>query len=193
MRDLQSELDEATKAYREERFDDALELLERIPPAHPFDLSAYYLAATIYENGGAKQGINFEKALEYYTLLDRESDWFGSTGAVGYARTLSKMDCCANQDLIESYCRKAIDLEDSLPAHFILAQMYEECRGKHREARKHYLHMFRHLRPFGLRYYARSHMAHGSKLIGVLAHVATTLVSPILFIVNRGAVDPEVR
>jgi tetratricopeptide (TPR) repeat protein len=193
MRDTKSEMTAAKAAYREEHFNDALEMLERILSEPPHDESAIYLAARIYESGNSSHGVDYEKALDYYQRLARDIDSdISSIGAIGCARTLSKKDCCANQHLIESYCLRAIEINGSISASFILGQMYEQCQGKYKLARQHYLRMFRYRRPLGLRYYARSHMKYGSTVIGILAHVATTLVSPIYFIINKRAIHPEI-
>lgn len=193
MRDTKFEMAVAKEAYRDERFDAALEILERILSEPPHDQSAAYLAACIYESGNSKHGTDYEKALDYYQALARDTGNIGSIGAVGCARTLSKKDCCANQHLIELYCLKAIEMNGSIPASFILAQMYEQCQGKYEVARQHYLRVFKCRRPLGLRYYARSHMKHGNKIIGVMAHVVTTLLSPFYFIINKGSINPEIR
>ncbi len=192
MRNLNIESGLIERAYREGHFDDVLLAIERIPETSR-DLSYYYLIARIYESGKSSRGLNYDKAIEYFNLLDREGSKIGSVGAEGLARTLSKKDCCSNQKLIEQYCLRAIDLDGSLPASFMLAQMYEKCQGNYDAARRHYLRVFFHGRPYGLRYYARSHISHGSKIIGIFAHIATTLISPFLFIANRGSVNPEIR
>lgn len=192
MRDLEKESEVIERAYREGRFDDVLEAVERIPESRR-DLSSCYLVARIYESGKSSRGLNYDKAIEYFSLLDQESAKIGSIGAEGLARTLFKRDCCSNQKLIEQHCLKAIDLDGSLPGSFMLAQMYERCQGDYSAARRHYLRVFFHGRPYGLRYFARSHISHGSKVIGVFAHIATTLISPFLFIANRGSVNPEIR
>ena len=192
MRDLKAESAAVARAFSESRFDDALALIECMPTTY-FDLTCYYLAATIYESGCSSRGTDYSKALEYFRMLDLRGELMGSVGAEGLARTLSKKDCCANQELIEQYCLRAIELDGSLPASFILAQMYEKCQANYSDARKHYLRMFRHRRPFGLRYFARSHMTHGNKSIGILAHIATTIISPFLFVINRGSISPDIR
>ena len=98
MRDTKSEMTAAKAAYREEHFNDALEMLERILSEPPHDESAIYLAARIYESGNSSHGVDYEKALDYYQRLARDIDSdISSIGAIGCARTLSKKDCCANQ------------------------------------------------------------------------------------------------
>lgn len=191
MRDIQSEIDIGVAAYEQQRFDDALEIFERIVAEPHHDVSSHYMLGCIYETGGSSKGVDFEKALACYRAIDRESETLGSIGAVSCARVLSRKDRCANQQLIESYCNRAIELDGSTAASYLLARMYEECQGNHALARRHYLRMLRHRRPVGLRCYAASHMVHGSKVIGVLAHIATTLIAPFLFLFNRGRTDPE--
>ena len=191
MRDIQSEIDLGVAAYEQQRFDDALEIFERIVAEPHHDVSSHYMLGCIYETGGSSRGVDLEKALACYRVIDGESETLGSIGAVACARVLSRKNRCANQPLIEAYCKRAIELDGSTAASFLLARMYEECQGNHRLARKHYLRMFRHSRPVGLRYYAASHIAHGNKVIGVLAHIATTLVAPFFFVINRGRTDPE--
>lgn len=192
MRDINSETVSITSAYREGRFDDVLAAVECMPETL-LDLPCYYLAARIYESGKSSRGVDYGKAMDYYQLLDRESDSTGSAGAEGLARTLFKKDCCANQKLIERYCLRAIDMDGSIPSHFLLAQMYDKCQGRHEDSRRYYWRVFLNGRPYGLRYYARSHMEHGSKVVGVLSHIAATLVSPFFFVINGGAVHPEIR
>lgn len=192
MRDLDEALTKAWAAIRGRRYDEALQRFEALTDEEfPVDAQGHLGLAVIHEGGSSEHGVNLEKAKDSYLFLASRSERWGSLGDIGIARVLSRMDRCANQDEIEAHCRRAIEIDGSIAASYFLARIHEECRGEHVAARAHYLRMFRHGRPLGLRHYARSHMAHGSKLVGVLAHLVTTLVAPILFIVHRGKIIPE--
>lgn len=192
MRNVDAEYRWASAAFRSGRYDEAVarfEVLQHELP--PFDGLSQHSMAAILEGGFSSAGVDLERAIECYrALAARPAEW-GSVGEVGIARVLSRLNRCANQLEIETRCKRAIEIDGSIAASYFLGRMYEECRGDHRAARPHYLRMFRHGRPIGLRWYARSHMSYGSKVIGLIAHAAATLVSPALFLINRGRIIPD--
>lgn len=192
MRNIDAEYRWASAAFRSGRYDEAMSRFEVLKhEAPPFDGLSQHSMAAILEGGFSSAGVDLEGAIECYrTLAASPAEW-GSIGEVGIARVLSRLNRCGHQLEIEARCKRAIEIDSSIAASYFLGRMYEECRGDHRAARSQYLRMFRHGRPLGLRWYARSHMSYGSKVIGLIAHVVATLVSPALFLVNRRVIIPD--
>ncbi|HRP71436.1 MAG TPA: hypothetical protein PK743_02230 [Luteimonas sp.] len=155
----------------------------------PESLGLRYLRGSAYEWGKYPGGADLNKALVDYRTLESWAPTIGSEVLVAAGRILFDMNERGNADEIERLCIRAIELDRSVHAKMLLGLLYEKVRMDSVSARKWYLSAYLGGLPWGLRYFARSHAKQGDRVRSMLAHIAATVTSPILVLMN-GARGP---
>lgn len=184
-------LNEARDAFASGDFEKSKLLLDNIiegSPSSPHSLSARYLRARGYEDGFFGS-IEFEKAMEDYSVLQDNIDLYGSDGALGCARVLFEIDAFGNKERIVSLCKQAINRDSNKKAMMLLGHTYDEVFNKPDLAKEWYLRAFKCGMPWGLRYYARMQSRNKKYLSAAFAHTLATVTSPFL-VASQGIRSP---
>lgn len=138
-----------------------------------------YILARLEEEGvsGDENGV---AALNGFSELASRHDDFLGEALIGRARILARIDSEGYLDEIISLCQEAIEFECSPKAMMILGSVLENERQDYDLAYRWYLRAYLHGSPWGLRWYAKSQAKKGRFIRSRLAHIATTISSPLM-------------
>lgn len=134
-------------------------------------------------------GVGADEALRAFSELSLESGEFQSEGMIGRARMLYRMTGESSLEEVIALYKMAVDLDKNTTAMTCLGWIYERNKSDLKVARSWYLRAYRNGSPWGLRLYARLQAGQHNYVMSSLAHVVTTLTSPIQ-ILFRGVRTP---
>jgi len=150
-------------------------------PESPSGIFARYLRARAYEEG-LLVNQNIDAAMEDYSFIMDHGGDLRSEGMVSCARLLHWKDKSGNAEKALSLCAEAIDLDSNVRAMMFMGYIFEHSMRDFESAATWYLRAFKNKQPWGLRFYASVQLKRGKFVVGVLSHVAATILGPIMTI-----------
>jgi hypothetical protein len=183
---------EAASLYAEGRTEEAARLIDSEISKTPDSIDGMHLRlirARALESGEYLGGRDLERAYEDYCQLHVRNFELRTQALVGSARVLFKIDVFANAREIQRLLESALEVEPDPHAHMLMGALFDEAFQEPSRARAHYLAAFRLGLPWGLRYFAASHIKSKNYLRGAFFHLLATLVSPIL-VIRKSARGP---
>ena len=181
--------DLAIALFKDGKTKDAALVIDRVIEAAPLSEEALHLRlikARAIEYGEWPNGPDQKRAHHEYSLLEPWVEVLREDGLnvyLGAARTLYRLDRTTNASEIERLLRAALDSGENPHVRMLYGLLNETTLLDDRAARKHFLKAFRMGLPWGLRYYARSHISARHFIRGILGHIACTILSPLMIIV----------
>jgi len=178
MTDIEEKRKAASTAFKRHDYDLALSL--------SIELSRYnvpealFTCGLIYER--VKGKVDLDKSYTYYDRLRKYDLVEGNNGCV---RTFLRKKAHAEAVRAEQYCLAAIKENGDPLARFLLARVLEELYQPPdlQRAKKLYLEAALRGLPWGYRRFANIKITEGHKIIGILIHVITTVISPFYVLI----------
>lgn len=172
----------ARRAIKKHDFEEAFQIAKKLELEG--DPVGIYTCGMAYENGWGVGDPDFEKALHYFRRLAVEFD--ECEGYLGCVRIALVMKNCIEYERAVSYCTYCLDSPSSVFAYLDLGRVYEELHDPpmYKCARKAYLKSFLRGSPIALRKYSSSLILSKKYVFGVLMHVVTTILSPLMILIG---------
>lgn len=178
--------DKAIALFMEGKTKEAAAAIDAAIEASPLSEDALHLRlikASAIEYGEWVGERDQRRAYHEYSQLEQWVEILGEDGLnvyLGAARTLYRIDAVRNAEEIERLLSLSIAHGRNPHVEMLLGLLNETALLNTKVARSHYLEAFKMRLPWGLRFYARSHMADRNYVRGIVAHTIATAVSPVM-------------